>query len=162
MNEQIEKLAQTFSALLESEIGATNMRTVGLRNAAQPPESGICASHDFCDANEVMLEAFELVFGREYGGEINHEADMKLTCFAWDMAKATWRPIKAGDVCEMREAFRDDGDEAFRWVAVENEDGGRVRCKVTGVGLAIGDPIEVVEARMLRRVANGSDQEGAQ
>lgn len=53
-------------------------RTVEYANA--------CASHDHCDANVVMLEAFEERFGREP----NLDADTDLFNAAWEIARRRW------------------------------------------------------------------------
>ena len=34
--------------------------------------------------------------------------------------------IKAGDTVTIKQAFQDEGDDSFIWIAVEDEDGGRV------------------------------------
>ena len=36
------------------------------------------------------------------------------------------RPIRRGDHLRIRPEWRDEGDETFDWVALEDEDGGRV------------------------------------
>lgn len=38
--------------------------------------------------------------------------------------------IKAGDRVAIKPEWRDDGDDAFTFVAIEDEDGGRVRIGV--------------------------------
>lgn len=52
---------------------------------------GICASHDFCDANMPMANAFESVVGRPAleapDGTAEHEADCVLWSRAWTVAK---------------------------------------------------------------------------
>ena len=54
---KIADLAKAFSNHLRSVIGEDNMAKVVQRNA----------EHDFCDANQVMLDAFRDVFGRDAG-----------------------------------------------------------------------------------------------
>lgn len=51
-----EALAQEFAAHLLVCIGDTNFKEVIRRN---PTYGEACASHDFCDANVVMLEALQ-------------------------------------------------------------------------------------------------------
>jgi hypothetical protein len=53
------------------------------RNAVQT-DSAICHSHDFCDANMAMCEAFESVTGRT--PDVDDEAISKLWNDAWDIA----------------------------------------------------------------------------
>jgi hypothetical protein len=57
------------------------------------------------------------------------------------------RKIKAGDVVTIRPEWRDKGDEAICFVAIEDEDGGRVRIEAQ-LGLAF-NPNEVVTTDML-------------
>lgn len=53
-----QRLAHAFARVLRSWLDAEEIATVIERNRAQPPGSGICHSHDFCDANMAMDEAF--------------------------------------------------------------------------------------------------------
>ncbi len=46
----------------------------------------VCASHDFCDANMPMAEAFESLFGRE--PDLISDTDFNIWAEAWDLAKA--------------------------------------------------------------------------
>ena len=76
------KLAIEFSRLLGKELGEL-MDDVIAENRAQPE---YCSSHDYCDANMIMAEAFENTYGRfpiiePMGG------DMDLMNEAWDKAK---------------------------------------------------------------------------
>ncbi len=45
----------------------------------------ICHSHDYCDANVVMMEAFELTVGRPL--DMESDDDMTLVNLAWSYAK---------------------------------------------------------------------------
>jgi len=45
----------------------------------------VCHSHDFCDANEAMLEAFRIAVGRE--ADVDNEADCALWNAAWNLAR---------------------------------------------------------------------------
>jgi hypothetical protein len=64
-------------------------------NASETDKS-ICHSHDFCDANMAMDEAFTKVLGRQYvffndeepETEKQNEIDADLINAAWSMAKA--------------------------------------------------------------------------
>jgi len=53
-----DALANKFLKLLRKDIGLRNYKEVCARNAAEP-HKGICHSHDFCDANMVMLAAVQ-------------------------------------------------------------------------------------------------------
>lgn len=81
----VTRLAGEFSRRLLITMRETNLGLVRLRNSRQKNPS-ICHTHDFCDANVVMAEAFQAVTGREFDIE-NHE-DSALWHEAWDEAKA--------------------------------------------------------------------------
>lgn len=57
------KLANEFSRLLTEQLGEEIIAGINWLNETGPEH--ICASHNFCDANEVMYEAFQNVFGEE-------------------------------------------------------------------------------------------------
>lgn len=77
-------LANTFSTVLRQWLTAEQMRQVVERNRATGNEA-LCASHDFCDANMAMHEAFETVLGHEPDGESGEDAELWNT--AWTAAK---------------------------------------------------------------------------
>ncbi len=60
--DEVQRIAGRFAQLLLEEIGLINMRETDARNTAEP-SPGVCHSHDFCDANMVMDEAFTEVTG---------------------------------------------------------------------------------------------------
>jgi hypothetical protein len=57
------------------------------------------------------------------------------------------KTIKVGDVVTIKPEWRDPGDEKIRFIALEDEDGGRVRIEAQ-LGLAL-NPNEVVTTEML-------------
>lgn len=81
----IEALARAFARRLREEIGEDDLRAVVARNRASGDPNG-CASHDFCDANMPMAEAFEEVLGAD--PEEPDDCDPALWDAAWDRAKA--------------------------------------------------------------------------
>jgi hypothetical protein len=56
--------------------------------------------------------------------------------------------IRAGQRVHIRREWQDAGDDKFIWVAIEDEDGGRVRISAVNTGLMIPSN-QVVETRML-------------
>lgn len=66
-----QQIGDTFVALLRQELTPEQFREMRRRNAT-PEYAGTncCASHDFCDANMVMLAAFQ-----QHGLEPLAEAD---------------------------------------------------------------------------------------
>lgn len=82
----ISDLAHAFSDVLKEWLSQDQLRTVIHLNTSGVYSELVCASHDFCDANMAMLEAFIRVLGRE--PMINDDADLGLWNSAWAMAKA--------------------------------------------------------------------------
>lgn len=81
-------LARAFSRKLAAWLNAEELATVRDRNASLYP-AGSCASHDFCDANEAMEQAFRDVFGRDsYVGDDTADRDWDIIADAWTLAKA--------------------------------------------------------------------------
>jgi hypothetical protein len=88
------RLAIAFSEAVKAEFTVVEFRTMNERNRALPADSGICHSHDYCDANMLMLDAFTEVLDREPWFLTDPdcpkgEADMRLWGDAWAIAKAT-------------------------------------------------------------------------
>lgn len=77
-------LARVFVALLKRDIGETHYAQVVERNRTEENPS-ICHSHDFCDANEVMAEAFECVADAPV--DPHNGYDSELWSAAWAKAK---------------------------------------------------------------------------
>ena len=78
----VNRVAASFRYLLKEVLTDDQLAEVRRRNATpEYAEHGCCASHDFCDANMVMLEAFERVMGHE--PYLDSEADMRLINEAW-------------------------------------------------------------------------------
>lgn len=56
--------------------------------------------------------------------------------------------IKKGDIVKIKPEWQDPGDDKFTWVAIEDEDGGRVRITPADIGLRF-PPNQVVTIDML-------------
>lgn len=85
------ELAEEFAAALLLSIGEEALKQVIERNAAHSDSA--CASHDFCDANEVMLKAVTQFGPWDVDEVIQDPAWCTLWGDAWDLAKAekfTW------------------------------------------------------------------------
>lgn len=63
-------------------------------------------------------------------------------------AKKGQEMIKKGDQVRIKPEWQDKGDDLFFWLALEDEDGGRVRIAPIGTGLEL-TPNQVVETSML-------------
>ncbi len=80
-----ELIAKSFSAMLDIELDLLEVITL---NEAEE-DKHICHSHDFIDANEVMLEAYKNVVGQEVTEEeLVTPTSIFIMSEAWTLAKA--------------------------------------------------------------------------
>jgi hypothetical protein len=80
-------LAAAFVEKIRSWLSDEDFEEICRRNRSQQP--GICASHDFCDANMAMHSAFTELMGRSpnlFEGQEYVEHDIKLWNDAWEIA----------------------------------------------------------------------------
>lgn len=87
---QPQLIALRFAAYLWNGLAHGQMREIKRRNATPDYGGDICASHDFCDANEPMADAFESVVGHPVAlGDTDpqQQADFTLWGEAWAIAK---------------------------------------------------------------------------
>ena len=115
-------LAAQFMLDLLDEIGSEKFGRACQRNATIG--AGMCASHDFCDANVVMSGAWEGAFEDQDPMNLNDEADLELWNAAWKIATEAmaaigrvhrkWRVSRATTESVVVEA--QDADEAIRMV----------------------------------------------
>lgn len=83
-----QRLADEFAVVIRSWLTSEELAAVDEKNSAL---SSGCASHDYCDANCAMYEAFERVVGREPSSDdedVNSNADCALWNAAWSLRKA--------------------------------------------------------------------------
>lgn len=80
-------LAQRFAAQLSEALTVHQMQQVNKRNGEEGPHSQVCHSHDFCDANMRMLDAWYDMFGGEPDMEGN-DTDITTWNEAWAIAVA--------------------------------------------------------------------------
>jgi hypothetical protein len=81
-------IAHAFALHIETDC-ADDLAAIRDRNANDPSYAGCCASHDFCDANMPMAEAFAAVMGRPFVTDTGiADADLTLVNAAWDIARA--------------------------------------------------------------------------
>ena len=76
-------IARQFAAALTELLGPHTMRAIVDRNASEP-HPDVCHSHDYCDANVVMMDAF-LSLGFECSSEPAEDSGIG---FVWDEAWA--------------------------------------------------------------------------
>lgn len=95
-DEILEGIAKAFSVVLHRWLNPEQWEELIRKNAADPEDS--CSSHDFCDANMAMDEAFRVVLGRaiilpcdaiegDKEQEAIIDADSVLWNDAWKLAK---------------------------------------------------------------------------
>lgn len=91
-NKNTIDLANNFSRVLNEWIPEF-LFEVNLRNKEQSYiDGGFCATHDFCDPNRAMIDAFVSVFGREPNSLC--QKDNLLINNAWNLAKtAGFKPF---------------------------------------------------------------------
>lgn len=77
----IEELSAEFSRILNEWLGPKRIREINRRNAL-PEYANCCASHDFCDSNQAMIEALET-----FGIEFHPDRCIDLVDAAWDHAQ---------------------------------------------------------------------------
>lgn len=83
MNLNILKLAKDFATLLNDELSSESLAKVIALNAAET-NTEICHSHDFCDPNQVMLDAMAL---QNVELDTQSEEQRVQMNLAWDIAK---------------------------------------------------------------------------
>lgn len=83
MNLNILKLAKDFATLLNDELSSENLAKVIALNAAET-NTEICHSHDFCDPNQVMIDAMAL---QNVELDTQSEEQRVQMNLAWDIAK---------------------------------------------------------------------------
>jgi len=84
----ITKLAKQFAKLLSEEIGDDNMKAVVAANKKEK-SSGVCHSHDYCDANMVMADAFKVLdidLEKDYPDAVQNAQIVSIWNAAWDEA----------------------------------------------------------------------------
>jgi hypothetical protein len=81
----VDSLSETFVAIVNRDL-SEHLVEINRRNTTQDG-TGACATHDFCDANLLMHEAFVATMGRE--PDSASDADAELWGAAWYAAKAS-------------------------------------------------------------------------
>lgn len=88
----IKLVSCTFSQLLHSELSQEDMNKLQLQNLS-PEYKGdtVCASHNYCDANQVMINAMELngyAYPMYDTDEPEYEAWASVIDAAWSLSKS--------------------------------------------------------------------------
>lgn len=80
------KLAKVFGSEVQAALSRAEFREMTDANKAEPDDSDVCHTHDYCDANELMISAFKTVEGRNPVSASPRDAE--LINDAWAIAKA--------------------------------------------------------------------------
>lgn len=83
---QPEAIAKAFSAVLNRWLSADEWTQLIDRNMSEAKQAGECYSHDYCDANMAMDEAFRVVLGRAPQVGTGEQNDFELWGKAWTIA----------------------------------------------------------------------------
>lgn len=84
MSDKANRLADRFAAILRQWLTPAEFAEMVARNRATDKRAGVCHSHDFCDANMAMDQAWREVVGTEI--DADDEAQATLWNEAWDLA----------------------------------------------------------------------------
>ena len=87
-------IARAFDAKLRADIGAESYAEVIQRNRT-PEYVCTCASHDYCDANEIMDAAFLIVMGRSTIPDDEEAFISQEDADLWNRAWDAWRAMTA-------------------------------------------------------------------
>lgn len=82
-----ERLAAAFIECIREVMEDDELREIDRRNAAEEDRL-VCHTHDFCDANVYMEEAFSRTF--HYAPDVSSEEDAAVWNDAWNLA-IEWR-----------------------------------------------------------------------
>ena len=83
-----ESLANSFVAKLRSWLTPEQWQEMRRRNAMpEYRDFGACASHDFCDSNEALIQALESLDYSEYLENLTSDKSLALFNAAWDIAR---------------------------------------------------------------------------
>lgn len=83
MKKEIIELAKAFSEIVEREFTEKELAAVNAENSLRNDDT--CATHDYCDANMLMDEAYKKVFGEEV--DVQSEEAVDRWNSAWNLAK---------------------------------------------------------------------------
>lgn len=81
MKYDIKKIAYHFADVLDQMLEPGEIQEIVKRNNGI---GGHCASHDFCDANEAMIFAFEII---DADFDLNNEDCLNAINSAWALAR---------------------------------------------------------------------------
>jgi hypothetical protein len=124
-SENVNKLAKAFAAEIRKDLTAAELKKVIARNKTDEYK-GLCATHDFIDSNESMIQAFAESFNRDI--QFNSDSDTELINRAWDIAKDNdFNPksisfADGGQITHPVAKIVDDFESALTEIGIDLED----------------------------------------
>ena len=135
MSKQKQRLAEEFADIIRNELNNDELEIVNKRNAENGYKKESCATHDFIDANQSMLDAMESL-----NIEVDLDSDKQITLIneAWQIAQESnfalskWNPGDQANpavMCEMCQAIDTPiggdyimtvSEEDCKWIDREN------------------------------------------
>jgi len=84
----VNAIAERFAIELQAELSEKQFAEIKRRNATEQYSHGSCASHDFCDANVVMENAWNRIAHSDLGKvDPESETHQRIWNLAWDTAR---------------------------------------------------------------------------
>ena len=81
---EVALLSAKFTEILNQWLTKKQLNEIRKRNK-QPDYENCCATHDFCDPNQAMIDAWVTVFGKE--PDLRKDRVMTIMNKAWDLSK---------------------------------------------------------------------------
>lgn len=81
----MKNLAIEFSKVLKHWLTAEQLFEITTLNQKPEYQNGSCASHNYCDPNQAMIDAFEALYKRQ--PDVQNINDVVLIEVAWDLAR---------------------------------------------------------------------------
>ena len=132
----IDSLALKFCEELRATLTHEQMENVVSINAAEA-NPNVRHSHDFRDANIVLNDVF-LRHDMDAADEGGMDRWGDLWNQTWNLAKSRgFRMFKRGDKVEILKEFQDKGDDEFTWIALGDEEKGRLDIMPVEIDLEI-------------------------
>ncbi|MEE8489378.1 MAG: hypothetical protein V3S43_03525 [Acidimicrobiia bacterium] len=120
-----EEVGKRFAEIVRRDL-ADDLEEIVRRNLTDEYEN-CCATHDFCDANMLMDEAFKDIMGREL--RVDDDVDLFISSWAWAKARGSDFKIQeddtvkslTDDVLRNLHLFKSDDGQLFLIVHAQSE-----------------------------------------
>jgi hypothetical protein len=96
-DQQVNMIAEAFGEVMRQWLTPAEFAEMKRRNETEAAYAeGACASHDYCDANMAMMEAFDQIMGRLLTVESDDMAQAEADCAIWNDAWNLSRKLYLG------------------------------------------------------------------